>query len=290
MAAIHFRPLPSAAVITIEQKLRSTLTDELHASLRREAAWRREYVSAMKRQGMRLHEYEHRIFNGLQMVVSTLLLQSMRAAPEMAAQLRIAAGRVAALGSVHQRLHSVDGQEKVDFKPYLLHLWERLSSLLFEGQAGHAIDVQCGNIALPAGLCGQLGLVVNELTTNSAKYAKGNITVRVETISSAKHSLSVSDDGPGLPADFDPTASKGLGMKIVLSLVKEIDGELHVLSGGNDRGARFTVTFNSSESTGILGPLALDREPCRSNKNNGVHFPHGEDKSGAAPFSSPPTD
>jgi two-component system, sensor histidine kinase PdtaS len=88
-----------------------------------------------------------------------------------------------------------------------------------------------------------LGFIVNEMITNSAKYAGGNIIVRLEAHPSLGHSLSVLDEGPGLPAGFDPTKSKGLGMKIVLALVKQIGGELKIAPGANGRGSRFTVTF-----------------------------------------------
>ena len=71
----------------------------------------------------------------------------------------------------------------------------------------------------------------------------GNIMVRFETKRPAHYSLSVSDNGPGLPIRFNPACSKGLGMKIVLSLVKQIGGELHILRGDNGRGARVAVAF-----------------------------------------------
>jgi two-component system, sensor histidine kinase PdtaS len=222
---------------------------ELRASIaREEEALRKKYGELLQRQRRQLQEFEHRVFNGLQLVASMLVLQSLRATPETAAQLSIAAGRVAAVGRVHKRLHSLDGQDYVEFKEYLQHLCADLSSLLFEEQAGSAIVVQCANFTLPAALGIPLGLIVNELVTNSAKHAKGNITVRVETTSPPSHSLSVSDDGPGLSAVFNPAKSEGLGMRIVLSLVKEIGGELHVFPGDNGRGTRFTVTFRSSEN------------------------------------------
>jgi two-component sensor histidine kinase len=53
----------------------------------------------------------------------------------------------------------------------------------------------------------------------------------------------VLDDGPGVPAGFNPATSKGLGMKIVLALVKQIGGELHIHPGENGRGTRFGVAF-----------------------------------------------
>lgn len=58
-------------------------------------------------------------------------------------------------------------------------------------------------------------------------------------------SLSISDDGPGLSERFDPAASRGLGMKLVSSLVKQINGQLEFGRGDNDQGAQFTVTFPS---------------------------------------------
>ncbi|MET0710162.1 MAG: hypothetical protein ABWY82_25455, partial [Tardiphaga sp.] len=60
-------------------------------------------------------------------------------------------------------------------------------------------------------------------------------------------------DGPGLPAGFDPAKSKGLGMKIILALVKQIGGELHILPGDNRREARFTITFCSRRSETNVG-------------------------------------
>ena len=88
-----------------------------------------------------------------------------------------------------------------------------------------------------------IAMIVNELVTNSAKYAEGHITVRIEAPSPTDRLLSVIDDGPGLPAGFNPAHSKGLGMKIVLSLVQQIGGEFHILPGDNGRGTRFTVKF-----------------------------------------------
>jgi two-component sensor histidine kinase len=62
-------------------------------------------------------------------------------------------------------------------------------------------------------------------------------------MSPTDRSLSVVDDGPGWPAGFKPEDSKGLGMKIVLSLVQQIGGTLRILPGDQGRGTRFVVKF-----------------------------------------------
>ena len=55
------------------------------------------------------------------------------------------------------------------------------------------------------------------MITNSIKYAKGKITVSLQTMPNGDAALSVSDDGPGLPRAFDPAATNGLGIKIAMS-------------------------------------------------------------------------
>ena len=119
----------------------------------------------------------------------------------------------------------------------------RSLGLLFLEGSGYAIVVEGAKAEIPTTMAIPLGFIVNELITNSVKYAAGHITVRIEVTSPTDRSLSVIDDGPGLPAGFKPADSKGLGMKIVLSLVQQIGGTLSILPGDNGRGTRFLVKF-----------------------------------------------
>jgi two-component system, sensor histidine kinase PdtaS len=218
----------------------------LEASRAREEALRRETHELAQRQAMLTKEFEHRLVNGLQLISSLLSIQSRNATTaEASAQLTTAASRVAALARVHHRLHLLDHLDRVEFKQYLTLLCEDLSRLLCEETGDCAIAVECASGEIPTAMAIPLGFIVNELITNSVKYAKGTITVRFET-SSAGHTLSVGDEGPGLPAGFEPARSKGLGMKIVLSQVRQICGALNIQPGDNGRGTRFTVTFPES--------------------------------------------
>ena len=219
-------------------------TAELQAALAREQVLQQEKHELSQRQVMLAQEFEHRLINGLQLIVSLLSLQSRTATtPEAADQLTIAARRVASLGRVHRRLHLLDHQDHVEFKEYLQHLCEDLSGLLFQEGSGYAIVVEGAKVEIPTTMAIPLGFIVNELITNSAKYAEGHITVRIEATSPTDRSLSVMDDGPGLPAGFKPADSKGLGMKIVLSLVQQIGGELHIMPRDSGRGTCFMVKF-----------------------------------------------
>jgi two-component system, sensor histidine kinase PdtaS len=96
---------------------RATTAAQLNNALAREDALLREKNDLLQRHAMMTQEFEHRLFNSLQLIVSLLWLQSRAAStPEAAMQLNIAADRVAALGRVHRQLHVLDHQERVEFK------------------------------------------------------------------------------------------------------------------------------------------------------------------------------
>ena len=97
---------------------------------------------------------------------------------------------------------------KVEIKRHLQELCDDLADLLFHDQFNKTIVVQSPNYEIPATLALPLGLIVNELITNSVKYAKSDITVRFESITPVSHSISVVDEGPGLPADSTRRTAK----------------------------------------------------------------------------------
>jgi len=224
---------------------------ELKDALAREAALLREKEHLLRAQEILAQEFEHRLVNSLQMIVSLLTLQSRKAeSAEAAAQLTIAAKRVGAFGRVHRRLHILDHLETVELKHFIEQLCEDLSGMLCDGNAPHSIAVEGVNIVIPTHLGIPLGFIVNELITNAAKHADGEITVRLET-TELGHCLAVSNDGPGLPEGFHPNTNKGLGLKIVQSLVRQINGRLEIGPGPGRHGACFKVFFPQTTSSVI---------------------------------------
>jgi len=219
---------------TIDQRRYDALAAELKESLAREYVLRKEKDDLSQRHLMLAQEFEHRITNGLQLIASMLALQS-RTMPtaEARIQLSIAARRVDALGAVHHRLHPSDQPATVEFKEFLIGLCDDLSGLLFQDRTDHPIVVEGTKVEVPSSLAGALGLITNELITNSVKHANGDITVRIDKAAAGTYSLSVLDDGPGIPTRRTLARSKGLGMKLVLWLVEQIDGDLKVIPRAN---------------------------------------------------------
>ena len=243
---------PSAAKVTCDQHLEICPVKALEAALAREYALIQEKDALLLEKDALLAEQEllrsesdHRLLNGLQMVVSLLSLQS-RAAPtsEAATQLSAAANRVATIERVHRRLHFHDGTKTVALRKYLREFCQDFSTISsFDPAPTLDILVEGGEIEVPTAKAIPLGFIANELITNAVKYGKGRIVVGLDSNSDGRHVLSVCNDGQALPQDFDPTAFKGLGMKIIQSFVKKIGGEFRFERGAENQGARFSVLF-----------------------------------------------
>jgi two-component sensor histidine kinase len=218
----------------------------LRAALAREEVLLGQKDELIRQQDLLSKESDHRLLNGLQMIVSLLWLQSRASQDaEVASQLAIAANRVATIGRVHQRLHSFDGKKAVAFKQYLEDLCRDFSTMLpSQGRAKQVIVVEGSEINLPTVTGIPLGFIVNEMITNAAKYGEGPVTVRLAPDPGKGYALTVSNDGPALPEGFDPAACNGLGMKIIRSLVERIGGELRIGRGEGNEGAQFTVLFS----------------------------------------------
>ena len=247
LPGIIFDSLENRTVASYERELTEHKRAELllRQALARDNARLRHQDEVIRQQDLLNRESDHRLLNGLQMIVSLLSLQSRASAnAEAATQLAVAAGRVATIERVHRRLHCFDGAPAVAFKQYLEDFCRDFSAMLSsEDGAERAIVVEGVEVNLPTATGIPLGFIVNELVTNAAKYGKGRITVRLEANPGRGYALSVSNDGPGLPEGFDPAACKGLGMRLIRSLVAGIGGELRIGRGDQDQGTRFTVVF-----------------------------------------------
>jgi two-component sensor histidine kinase len=220
---------------------------QLREALVREDALLREKDELIEKQQLLSKESDHRLLNGLQIIVSLLRLQSRASTnTEATVQLAAAANRVAMIERVHRHLHCLDRVQTVAFKQYLEKLCCDFSMMLSSDERPEqAILVEGIELNLPSAIAIPLSFVVSELITNAAKYGKGRIVVSLDSFAGKGHALSVSNDGSGLPKGFDPAAGKGLGMRIIRSLVKQIGGELRVSQGDEGQGARFTVLFNT---------------------------------------------
>ena len=184
-------------------------------------------------------EIDHRVMNSLQFVSGILSMQSRSpAADGGSGQLQLAANRVAAVAQVHRHF-ARDASDEASCVDFLRRLCDDLSAIL-----DRPVTVVGDEGNVPTTWIQPIGLLVNELVTNSAKHGAGPIEVTY-TATNGTHQLVVCDEGPGFAPDFDPAADRAsLGMRIIASLVKQLSGTLTAGRRPEGKGACFTVTFN----------------------------------------------
>ena len=194
--------------------------------------------NAVSKANLMAKEIDHRVMNSLQFVSGLLSMQSRSpGAEQAAAHLKLAANRVAAVAQVHRHFY-VDVADNVSCIAFLKRLCDDLAEILDR----EIIVTGDGNM-IPATSVQAIGLITNELVTNAAKHGAGEIEVSFRT-SGDLHQLSVCDEGVGLVDGFDPqAASAGLGMRVINTLAKQLDGALNASRRADADGACFTVSF-----------------------------------------------
>lgn len=193
-----------------------------------------------------LREINHRIGNSLQFVSNFLMLEGLHTDPLVTKHLHASADRVARIGRIHHRLSQSGQGEVADIGEYLEELCEDISDSL-SLDSGYQVVVKSEPVELPSTLITLLGLIVNELVTNSAKHAypdsqTGKIEVSFNAIDDLCV-LSVSDDGVGLSKNSMEGRHSGLGTKLIQSLVRQIHGEIKSGPNQNDKGWITTISF-----------------------------------------------
>jgi two-component sensor histidine kinase len=183
-------------------------------------------------------EIDHRVMNSLQFISTMLAMQSRSSGREVAGQLEVAANRVATVARVHRHFSAGIIGDGIDCLPFVKRLCEDLSGVL-----GATILVDGDDEEVSAKTMQSVGLIVNELVTNAAQHGGGTITVSY-VVKGDQRTLTVRDEGEGLPAEFDPeTAKIGLGMKVVGLLAKQLGGTFTAGAGQEGRGSEFCVAF-----------------------------------------------
>jgi PAS domain S-box-containing protein len=177
-----------------------------------------------------LREIHHRVKNNMQIISSLLNLQLNYVKEEKAVNvLKESQGRIKSMAMVHEKLYQSPSLTKIDLKDYVEAL---VSNIFFTyGISANHIksEVNVENIEIGIDTAIPCGLIINELVTNSVKHAFPDNNGRVKVKITSHHDdieLLISDDGIGLPENLDYEKTESLGLKLVKSLVDQIDGHM----------------------------------------------------------------
>jgi len=196
-----------------------------------------------------LREIHHRVKNNMQVVISLLNLEAGKIAdPDVVRMLRDGQRRIEVMALVHEKLHQSHDLSQVDAKTYI----EDLAHSAFHAQERRDAKVRLVLDIEPVGLgldaATPCGLIVNELISNALKHAfpgdnAGEIRVALHAVDNGDIELMVSDDGIGMPAEFDWRGSQTLGLRLVRNLVeRQLQGRLDV---DRTHGTTWRIVFGS---------------------------------------------
>lgn len=180
-----------------------------------------------------LKEVYHRVKNNLQIISALLRMQARRVTDSVALDaLENSISRVMAMSMVHEKLYEAQNLVSIDFFSFAESLVGFLNQLTVGSRAPVVIEVTGQPLALSIDQAIPLGLVLNELVTNSLKYAfpegrAGRIDIAIGSDGAHTARVTVADNGVGLPEGADTEGrGSGLGLRIVHMLVEQLQGTL----------------------------------------------------------------
>ncbi len=225
---------------------------------------RKEAEEALaKIESTRRKEIHHRIKNNLQVIYSLLDLQAdifkgrkNISDTEVLNAFKESQDRVTSMALIHEELYRGGELDKVDISSYIEKLSENLFQTYRVGNTNVSLNMDLEeNLFFDINNAVSLGIIINELVSNSFKYAfqgrdKGEIRIRFgrEKGSDTHFVLTVSDNGIGISENIDIRKLGSLGLNLVASLVEQLDGELELKRNyGTEFTIRLTVTEKNNQ-------------------------------------------
>ncbi len=199
-----------------------------------------------------IRELYHRTKNNMQIISSFIQIQSRKIGDEkVAAFAKNIVSKIQTMSLVHEKLYQSKNLSKINLKEYI----EELISLIanYNSAANNNISVvfEIADTELSIDSAIPLGLVINEIITNSFKHAflpgeKGRITVSLKKEKDGALILIISDDGKGLSEGFDVRETASLGMTTIFSIIeKQMQGSVDIIS---ENGLTYILSFRNKKA------------------------------------------
>lgn len=210
--------------------------------------------ASLKEKNTLLGEIHHRVKNNLQVISSLLNLQSDNVKDKgLRTMFKETQDRIKSMALVHEELYHSKDLSEVDFSEYVRILTGRLLQSYDEDPDNISIKTTVDNIFLDVDKAIPCGLIINELFSNSLKYAfptdtidagksklKNEIEISMRRVGKSKIKLSVRDNGIGLPEDLDIHNTTTLGMQLVSALTEQLEATIELIK---QDGTEFEIIF-----------------------------------------------
>jgi len=188
-------------------------------------------MKSLKEKELLLREVHHRVKNNLQIISTLLSLQSSQIEEEQVIDLyRQSQNRILSIALIHENLYQSEDLTNINFANYVKNLVDDLFHSYGVNSENIHIKLNIKDIIMGIETAIPCGLIINELISNTLKHAfpegKGEIDVELSEKNAGKYLLKVKDSGKAFPKGFDIDKTDTLGMKLISSLVSQLDGEM----------------------------------------------------------------
>jgi two-component sensor histidine kinase len=193
-----------------------------------------------------MKEIHHRVKNNLQVISGLLELQSRNLDDETAkTALMEGRNRVRSIALIHQNLYQFENLSSIELSRFVKDLCRQVEAL-YKKQKEVSMDIEVPHLYLDIDSAVPLGLIMNELLSNSFKYAfneveYGKINVKINVVAEGKYQLIYSDNGPGLPVNFELFRATTLGIQLINDLSRQIGGNVQY----ENKTAQYTINFTN---------------------------------------------
>ena len=202
--------------------------------------------ASLKEKEVLLKEIHHRVKNNLQIISSLLSLQSAYVEDKRILDLlKASENRIASMAMIHEQLYQSKDLARIDFAGYIENLAANLLSSYEIDSNNIILTTEVENVVLDVDAAIPCGLIINELISNSLKYAfphgtGGEIYINIHPESEDRLVMAVGDDGIGFPAEMDFQNTESLGLQIVTALTNQLEGTIEL---NTSQGTEFKIKF-----------------------------------------------
>jgi PAS domain S-box-containing protein len=223
----------------------SVLNDALQKEIYEHNIDEERIKASLKEKEVLLKEIHHRVKNNMQIISSMLGLQSAYVQDKKYNfMLQDSQNRIKSMALIHEKLYQSDNMAKVNFSDYVNSLITNLYSSYSINKEKVKLKVNLENVSFNIDTAIPLGLIINEVVSNSFKHAfpndrEGEIAIDINKLNDSHYQLKISDNGIGFKQKS--TYSNTLGINLVNALTEQIDGKLETYT---DKGTTFIITFS----------------------------------------------
>ncbi|HTX61005.1 MAG TPA: histidine kinase dimerization/phosphoacceptor domain -containing protein, partial [Methanobacterium sp.] len=153
--------------------------------------------------------------------------------------------RVISMAMIHEMLYDSEDLSTINFLSYIQNLIYDLFNSYGVNSSTLKLHLNVDDIHLNIETAVPCGLIISEIVSNALKYAfpegkKGNLSIEFHGDKNKELELVIADDGVGLPEDMDFKNTDSLGLRLVSSLVGQLDGTINL---DRNQGTRFIIKF-----------------------------------------------